>query len=138
MHKDFDTWNSEKKLVDKKVVNRDLFFHQREIWWCSTGENIGTEFCGKNNLYERPVLIMKVYNVDTIKILPLTSKIKNGKYFVEVKNDKVISFGSLSQVKTISTKRLSRKVGRISKDNFRIVLQKYVEILTQSYVASLN
>ena len=125
MDKDFDKWTKIKKIID--ASDKRIFCNQREIWWCSIGENIGTEFCGKNNLYERPVLIMKVYNVDTIKILPLTSKIKNGKYFVEVKNDKVISFGSLSQVKTISTKRLSRKVGRISKDNFRIVLQKYVE-----------
>ena len=125
MDKDFDRWTKIKKIIE--ASDKKVFCNQREIWWSSIGENIGTEFCGKNNLYERPVLIMKVYNVDTIKILPLTSKIKNGKYFVEVKNDKVISFGSLSQVKTISTKRLSRKVGRISKDNFRIVLQKYVE-----------
>lgn len=127
MDKNFDKWTKIKKVID--ASDKKVFCNQREIWWCSIGENIGTEFCGKNDLYERPVLIMKVYNVDTIKILPLTSKIKNGKYFAEVKNDKVVSFGSLSQVKTISTKRLSRKVGKISKDDFKIVIQKYVESL---------
>ena len=59
MEKDFDKWNSEKKLVDKKTVNRDLFFYAREIWWCSAGLNIGVEADGKNENYERPFLIIK-------------------------------------------------------------------------------
>lgn len=32
MQKNFDKWNSEKKVVDAKVVNTNLFFYAREIW----------------------------------------------------------------------------------------------------------
>ena len=53
MDKDFDKWNTEKKTVDAKVVNRELFFYAREIWWCSAGLNIGVEVNGKHENFER-------------------------------------------------------------------------------------
>jgi hypothetical protein len=43
MQKDFDKWNTEKKIVDAKIVNTELFFYAREIWWCSVGLNVGVE-----------------------------------------------------------------------------------------------
>lgn len=39
-----------------------VYFREREIWWCSVGINIGDEEDGKNNLFERPVLILKKFN----------------------------------------------------------------------------
>jgi mRNA-degrading endonuclease toxin of MazEF toxin-antitoxin module len=121
--KDFDKWNKIKKQIE--ITEKKVFSNIREIWWCSIGENVGTEFCGKNDLYERPVLVLKIYNVDTIKILPLTSKVKEGKYFVPVTYGEVTSYGSLSQVKTISSKRLSRKVGKITSEEFKKIMEAY-------------
>jgi mRNA-degrading endonuclease toxin of MazEF toxin-antitoxin module len=37
------------------------------------------------------------------------------------------SSASLSQIRTISTKRLSRKVGRIGGKNFAAVMAKYIK-----------
>jgi mRNA interferase MazF len=125
--KNFEKWIKVKKQIENS--DRKVFCNIRGIWWCSIEENIGTEFCGKNNLYERPILVLKIYNVDTVKILPLTSKFKEGKYFIPVTYGEITSYGSLSQVKTISTKRLSRKVGRIERVNFALVLQKYIDSL---------
>ena len=79
MGKDFDTWNKEKKVVDKKAVNQSLFFHVREIWWCSTGLNIAVEADGKNENFERPMLVIKKFNADMIWVLPLTTKEKQNK-----------------------------------------------------------
>lgn len=37
----------------------EILFYEREIWWCSLGVNIGFEQDGTNDLFERPVLVIK-------------------------------------------------------------------------------
>jgi hypothetical protein len=73
MQKDFDTWNNLKKEIHTKDIRR--FCDPREIWWCSIGINIGSEEDGKNKLFERPVLIIRVFNRHMVRIVPLTRKI---------------------------------------------------------------
>lgn len=131
MQKDFDTWNSEKKLVDTKKINRHLYFYAREIWWCSAGLNIGVEVDGKNDNFERPMLIIKKFNADMVWVLPLTTKEKNNKYHHRLEHETIKSWVILSQIKTISTKRLLRKIGSISEDNLAQVcvkLQNFLKI----------
>lgn len=129
MEKDFDKWNIEKKIVDKKVVNRDLFFYPREIWWCSAGLNIGVEADGKNENYERPFLIIKKFNADMVWVLPLTTQEKNNKYYFKLNHEELKSWVVLSQIKTISTKRLLRKVGSISSVDFKQIMQEIKSLL---------
>lgn len=123
MEKDFDEWNKLKK--DLESSKRKIFANRREVWWCSFGLNVGTELCGKNEFFERPVLVLKVFNKDTIKVVPLTSKEKHGKYYFEIRFNNARSCASLSQIKTISTKRLSRKMGRLDKNQFSELLVFY-------------
>jgi mRNA interferase MazF len=35
------------------------YFKNGEIWWCSIGENIGSEMYGKGEFYRRPVLVIR-------------------------------------------------------------------------------
>ena len=60
-HKDFDSWNTEKKQLEEFGPDV-LIFHEREIWWCSIGVNLGDEQDGKNELFERPVLVVRKFN----------------------------------------------------------------------------
>ncbi|MBP9803267.1 MAG: type II toxin-antitoxin system PemK/MazF family toxin [Candidatus Pacebacteria bacterium] len=103
----------------------EIFCNKREVWWCSFGLNVGSELCGKNEFFERPVIVLKVFNRNTIKVIPLTSKIKKGKYYFEVDFNNIKSYASLSQVKTISTKRLSRKMGRLNNKQFLDLINVY-------------
>lgn len=128
--KDFDKWNKEKKVVDKKAVNRELFFYHREIWWCSAGLNIGVEADGKNENFERPVLIIKKFNTDMIWVLPLTTKEKQNKYHYKLEHEEIKSWVILSQIKAVSTKRLLRKVGSISDSDFGEVVSRVQALLT--------
>jgi mRNA-degrading endonuclease toxin of MazEF toxin-antitoxin module len=73
------------------------------------------------------VLILKVYNKETALIIPLTSKLKDGKYYITLEFKGRFSTITLSQARTISTKRLSRKIGIISKNNFCVVRKKFIE-----------
>ncbi len=120
--KDFDQWNIKKKQTDSKSVDRNLFIHTREVWWCSIGINIGVEIDGKNNDFERPVLLVKKFNGMMFWGIPLTSKKKDHPYIIKVEHSKGISYANLAQLRLLSSKRILRKVGVISKESFDSVL----------------
>src|SRR3989344_9480965 len=109
MAKDFDKWNKRKKEIHNR---KDIpeFYHQREIWWCVMGTNVGVEADGKGNDYGRPVLVLKGFNKESFLGIALTGKKKNGNYFIyigKVKNrDASVN---LSQIRLFDTKRLVNK-----------------------------
>ncbi|KND51040.1 MAG: hypothetical protein AB202_01355 [Parcubacteria bacterium C7867-007] len=115
--KDFDTWNQQKKFLEKRSVH--IFAHNREVWWCALGLNIGAEIDGKNSVFERPVLVLKVYNSLTLLVLPVTSKKHENSFHHPVQIRGKLSWVKLTQVRVISSKRLLRKIGSISEDDFR-------------------
>lgn len=119
--KKFDEWNSLKTAINNKSC-QPLFFSERELWWCSIGVNIGIEIDGKNKLFERPILILKVLNRDMVWCLPITSSNKAGnKFYFDFKiGDQVYSI-NLGQMRTIDTRRLIRKIGCITKFDFECV-----------------
>lgn len=121
MSKDFDGWNELKKSIDAE--SNVLFCNPREIWWASVGLNIGSEENGKNSLFERPVLIIKVFNRHMARIVPLTSNIKNDRHRIEISFNEIINSAIISQTKTISTKRLSRKLGKLDENQFKTVVR---------------
>lgn len=107
-----------KKEVDKKIISRNFYFHERDIWWCSLGLNIGVESNGKNDSFERPVLILKVFNTDMIWCLSITSTIKKPPFYYKLNiNDEFRSVVT-TQFRTISSKRLLRKVGVVTESDF--------------------
>ena len=107
-YKNFDKWNSLKKELHKK---RNIpFFHEREIWWCALGLNIGFEEDGKNENFERPVLIVRVFSREVLWVLPMTSQNKEGKYYYKFYYKSCKYFVILSQLRLISSRRLLRKV----------------------------
>ena len=102
-----------------------LYFKEREVWWASLGVNIGFEQDGKNNHFERPVLVLKKFNKTVLWILPLTRSQKNNKYYFKLKQHDGDSFVILSQLRLISSKRLTRRMRKIEVSEF----QKIKEIL---------
>ncbi len=123
MDKDFTSWNKLKTEIDKK--QKKIFFHSREVWWCSLGLNVGFEEDGKGSLYERPVLILKVFNNDAFLALPFTSANKSGFYYHALENKGYTTSVILSQVRLISPKRLSRKIRTISKQDFVAIKESF-------------
>ena len=60
MKKDFQTWHHAKAQIDEK--DRRVFFHEREIWFCHLGVNIGFEQDGKGESFGRPVVVFRKFN----------------------------------------------------------------------------
>jgi mRNA interferase MazF len=116
MEKNFQDWHNKKKDIHK---NKSIpYFYEREIWWCSLGLNIGFEQDGKNENFERPIVIVKKFNKYVLWSVPLTSKVKSGKYYYRFNFGKESSIAILSQLRLISSQRLLRKIGMMSEHDF--------------------
>lgn len=131
MHKDFDRWNKEKKNLEK-TSSKILVFHEREIWWCSIGINLGDEQDGKNELFERPVLVLRKFNNKIAWVLPMSTKKKEGIYYHLLEHEEKIFTVILSQLRLLSVKRFRRFVRKISPHQFDIIKDKVVAILRKS------
>lgn len=117
MKKDFDAWNSEKKVLENG--NGRVFYHAREIWWCSLGINIGFEQDGTGENFDRPVVIIKGFNGSVFFGVALTGRVKKGKYYFPLGSiDNRDASAILSQVRLIDTKRLIKKIGMLDDNIF--------------------
>ena len=126
--KNFDDWNNKKKNLESS--NRKIIFKTQQIWWCSLGKNIGDEEDGKNEDFERPVLIFRKFNKNLLFILPLSSKIKeNNEYYFNFKNKEKDNSVILSQGRTISNKRLLRYLNKLSRGKFNEIKNKFKIIM---------
>lgn len=79
MYKNFDEWNLLKKKIDK--ANNFPFFSEREVWFVNLGLNVGYEQNGKNKKYLRPVIILRKFNNRLFWAIPLTGRLKTGRYY---------------------------------------------------------
>ena len=118
--KDFDNWNNKKKIIDQKEIPLGMFFNEREIWWGSLGLNIGYEQDGKNENFERPLLIVRKFNNDIVWVLPLTTIAKDNRFHYKLKSSG--SFLILSQIRLVSTKRFLRLVETINENEFKEII----------------
>lgn len=106
------------------------YFHEREIWSCVLGENIGYEQDGKGDSFLRPVVVVKKFNNQVCWVVPLTSKIKNhAYYYVFSFEEGDFSCAILSQMRLLDTKRLSHRMGYISKNDFVALTKKLKEMI---------
>lgn len=126
--KDFLTWHKKKQEIHDAAIRR--FYHEREVWWCSLGLNVGFEMDGKGEDFARPVLIIKGFSVETFIGVPLTTRKKKSVYYAEVNlGDGVYRQAALSQVRMIDTKRLQEKIGTLGRKQFRKIKQAVLKML---------
>ncbi len=126
--KDFDNWNVKKKHLDRRYV-RPPYFKEREIWWLSIGVNVGYEEDGKDSNFVRPVLIIRKFNKNIFLGVPLSTKIKNNIYYIEITHQTRKISAMISQIKTFSSKRILNKIGELDNNNFNYVIERIREII---------
>lgn len=104
------------------------YFREKEVWWVAMGKNIGFEINGKNDLFERPVLILQAYSKETCFILPLSSKIKAPlpwyQKVVTLKNGD--SAVIINQGRILSSKRLLRKHDIVNTEDYNKIVDAFV------------
>lgn len=117
MGKDFNRWNIEKQIVHNK--GGEVFYSEREIWWCILGVNIGFEQDGSEVEHRRPVLILKGLSRRTCLVIPLTTSVRVNKFRISIGPVAEREASALlSQMRVIDTKRLVRKIGTLGRDIF--------------------
>ena len=126
--KDFQKWHDVKHEIHRAKERR--FYHEREVWWCSIGANVGFEQDGKGPDFDRPVLIIKGFSRQVFLCVPLTTKIKEGKYYHDISlGDGVRRMVILSQIRLIDSKRLQEKVTMIDESQFLKIKQAVIRLM---------
>ncbi|HEY5220670.1 MAG TPA: type II toxin-antitoxin system PemK/MazF family toxin [Candidatus Paceibacterota bacterium] len=111
-------------LLDKES---NVVFKEGEIWWCEIGMNVGREIYGKGDNFIRPVLIFKKFNEDMFLAVPMTSRPREGSWYI------LISYGDkegrliLNQIKSMDRRRLVKRIGTISDDVLTRVRRAFLD-----------
>jgi len=127
MEKNFDNWNKQKQFIHNK--GQQKLFHEREIWWCSFGINIGREQDGRWDNFERPIVVYKKLSPDTFVSLPLSTKKKLEKFQAKVTHGSLVNFALLDQIRILDSKRLLRKIGVVNYEEFESMRNKLKKLL---------
>jgi hypothetical protein len=124
--KDFDKWNTLKQQLDSSET--EVYFKPREVWYCSIGVNVGREEDGHNDLFERPILILKVFSAQLFWGVSLTSRLKpENLYYLSFRHDGVEYSAIISQLRLLDAKRLIRKLYTISPASFNEIQLRLIE-----------
>jgi mRNA interferase MazF len=127
MPKDFQLWHKRKSSINEK--NSRVFFHEREVWWCSLGYNIGSEEDGKGEDFGRPVVIFRKFNNRTFWAIPLTTLKKENRLNVQVNiGDTMNRYVIIQQMRLMDAKRLYQYMGMVNKENYDHIIETVVSI----------
>jgi mRNA interferase MazF len=119
LEKDFDRWNKKKKALHQ--TNFTHFVHERKVWWCALGANVGVEADGKHDNFERPVLVIRKFNRHAVLVVPLTSRPKQNPYHAIFQHEGETFSAVVSQIRLVSTKRLLRRLYRMDSGVFETI-----------------
>jgi mRNA interferase MazF len=128
LNKTFDSWNTQKK----QLHSRDTVpaFSERQVWWVALGKNIGFEEDGKNVPFERPFLVLRKYNRELFYGVPLTTQAKDNEFHYKMNSAKgVTGYAILSQGRTVSARRLLRRIYWLSEKQCDEILQKERDLI---------
>ncbi|MEI8223497.1 MAG: type II toxin-antitoxin system PemK/MazF family toxin [bacterium] len=128
LFKKFKTWFLLKEKLHA-IHAKPPYFNESDIWWCSMGENIGVEVNGKSELFSRPVLVLRKLSRESFLGIPLTSQEKKGTWYVPITQGKSVSYALLNQVRLLSTKRLSSKMGSLDEIDFNKVKSGFIDLI---------
>lgn len=124
--KDFDSWNMRKKQIQD---TKRLLFREREIWFIAVGSNIGDEQDGKGERFWRPVIILKSFNSHIFFGVPLTSKVRSGRYYFSFQLRQQTRTALLSQLRLFDAKRIIRIIGTLSWSDFHELKRRLVKLI---------
>jgi hypothetical protein len=116
MIKRFFDWIMIKVYLHSIVPEAIPLFKEGEIWWCSVGENVGTEINGKSDYFTRPVLIFKKFGTESFFGLPLTSQLKSGSWYSSIIVNNNMQTVVLNQGRTYSARRLHIQIEQVSEE----------------------
>lgn len=110
-------------------LQKSPYFYEREIWWCHLGCNVGYEENGKNDNFERPVIVLRKFNQHFFWSLPTSTKLKEDDFYYTFTFEGERYSALLSQMRPISSRRLIRKIGMVNEQDFKSMRKKIAELI---------
>lgn len=129
MLKDFVRWLKLKEELHGRQQTPPLV-SERDIWWASVGENVGSEINGKSQLFSRPVIIYKKLSHGFYFVIPTTTQKKNGSWFVSFRQQGKEMSACLHQSRAMDHRRLSSKLGTLDDEDFVNIRQGFSRLFT--------
>ncbi len=127
MSKDFDNWGIKKKKVHGVDVRP--MFKERDIWWCILGTNVGDEQDGKGDNFTRPVLVLKKFNSNIFIGIPLSTQLKDNKFYYRINFRNMDQSLLLSQLRLMDAKRFEIRMGYISLGEMEKIKERIKELI---------
>ena len=116
--KRFSEWIGLKEKLHNKQHKTPLV-SERDIWWASMGENVGSEINGKGRQFVRPVIIYKKLSNYLYLVIPISLQTKTGSWFVNFMRQGKSTTAYLHQSRTIDYRRLYCKIGELENNDFK-------------------
>jgi mRNA interferase MazF len=113
-------WSALKQKLNKRTFR--INFQDRELWWCSVGQNIANEIDGKGYLFQRPVLILKKVNKNSFIGIPLTTHPRKIEWNFTHPDLPRNSTAVISQIRVYDVHRLIRRMPAIPALVFELIL----------------
>jgi len=124
MKKDFEAWHRKKRIINE--IMQPVDFHERDVWLCYLGLNVGHEQDGKGAEFLRPTIVFQKFGREVFWAIPLTSAQKETAYYFRFSFEPYgMTTAILSQIRLIDARRLKRKLGVVSEQNFDMLKQKF-------------
>lgn len=127
MEKRFPEWiNIKQDLHGKRILPPKV--NEGDIWWISVGENVGSEINGKSKLFSRPVIILKKLSYDFYFVIPTTSKIRKGTWYVNFPKSSLVKIACLHQARSVDYRRLSSRLGELYQSEFKKLKEAFLKL----------
>src|ERR1700690_4239243 len=110
------------------AVHKAPLVSERDLWWASLGENIGSEINGNSSRFSRPVLVLRKLAHGFYLVAPTTTQPHVGSWYVHVQFADQKEYICLHQIRTIDHRRLYSKLGQIDTDSFILVKKGFQEL----------
>ncbi len=117
------------KIWLQESENPFPLFNEGEIWWCSLGENVGTEIGGKGDYFRRPVIILVKLDSRSFIGIPTTSKNKIGTWYFPLERSEVKGTAILAQTRYLDFKRMDKKISTLSRDVLDKLRNSYTNLI---------
>ncbi len=133
MHvKRFLEWIGLKEKLDS-IIHRPPFVSEGEVWWASLGENVGYEINGKSKDFTRPVLVFRKLSSGFYFVIPLTTQVHIGSWYVNYKQAGKDITACLHQARAIDYRRLHRRLGEVDQMDFQRVQGGFQKLYLKNF-----
>lgn len=126
--KNFLDWINRKEKLHYSEHKPPLV-KERDVWWSSLGENVGSEMNGKSSDFSRPVIIVKKFTHTFYLVIPTTTKMHEGSWYAPFDLAGVKMNACMHQARVIDYRRIHSKIGQIDSTEFNRIKNQFKNLI---------